>query len=95
MGFRRVYINLIHNPLTITGIDLNQGNIDIANSEKTQCHGENVRFLVGDAQNLTVIPTDSVDVLLNIESAFHYPDKAAFINEVHRVLKPRRAISYC
>ena len=25
---------------------------------------------------------------LNIESAFHYPDKPAFLKEVHRVLKP-------
>jgi ubiquinone/menaquinone biosynthesis C-methylase UbiE len=44
--------------------------------------------MVGDAQNLTHIPSDSVDVLLNIESAFHYPDKPAFLKEVHRVLKP-------
>ena len=27
-------------------------------------------------------------LLLNIESAFHYPDKPAFIKEIHRVLKP-------
>ena len=87
-GVQTLYINLIHNPLRITGIDLNQGNIDIAESEKTICNGENVRFLVGDAQNLIAIPSESVDVLLNIESAFHYPDKTAFINEIHRVLKP-------
>ena len=46
------------------------------------------RFLVDDAQNLTHIPSNSVDVLLNIESAFHYPDKPAFLKEVNRVLKP-------
>ena len=31
---------------------------------------------------------ESVDVVLNIESAFHYPDKTAFLKEIHRVLKP-------
>ena len=45
-------------------------------------------FFVDDAQNLTQIESDSIDVLLNIESAFHYPDKVSFLSEVHRVLKP-------
>jgi ubiquinone/menaquinone biosynthesis C-methylase UbiE len=34
------------------------------------------------------IASDSMDIVLNIESAFHYPDKSAFIKEIHRVLKP-------
>jgi ubiquinone/menaquinone biosynthesis C-methylase UbiE len=87
-GVQSLYINTIHKPLRMTGIDLNKANIDIADSEKELIKADNVRFLVDDAQNLTNIPTDSVDVLLNIESAFHYPDKTAFLNEVHRVLKP-------
>ena len=48
----------------------------------------NVHFLVDDAQNLTKISSNSMDVILNIESAFHYPDKSAFLKEVCRVLKP-------
>jgi ubiquinone/menaquinone biosynthesis C-methylase UbiE len=87
-GVQALYINANHNPLSLTGIDLNKANIDIANSEKDLAGAENVRFFVDDAQNLTQIPSDSVDVLLNIESAFHYPDKPAFLKEVHRVLKP-------
>ena len=73
---------------SITGIDLNKANIEIANNEKENAKADNVRFFVDDAQNLTQIPSDSIDVLLNIESAFHYPDKPAFLKEVHRVLKP-------
>jgi ubiquinone/menaquinone biosynthesis C-methylase UbiE len=83
-----LYINANHNPLNITGIDLSKANIEIANSEKVLANADNVRFIVDDAQNLRQIPSDSVDVLLNIESAFHYPDKSAFLGEVHRVLKP-------
>ncbi|MBE3087455.1 MAG: class I SAM-dependent methyltransferase [Bacteroidetes bacterium] len=87
-GVQALYINASYHPLRITGIDLNKANIEIANSERERADMENVRFLVDDAQNLTQIPSDSVDVLLNIESAFHYPDKSAFLKEAHRVLKP-------
>ena len=87
-GIQALYINAGHNPLTITGIDLNKANIDIANSEKASTNASNVSFFVGNAQKLTQIESDSIDVLLNIESAFHYPDKVSFLSEVHRVLKP-------
>jgi ubiquinone/menaquinone biosynthesis C-methylase UbiE len=74
--------------LSITGIDLNASNIEIANLEKERTSMDNVYFHVDDAQNLTKIASNSFDVLLNIESAFHYPDKCAFLKEVYRVLKP-------
>ncbi|MGD0583853.1 MAG: class I SAM-dependent methyltransferase [Bacteroidales bacterium] len=87
-GVQALYINDKYNPLRITGIDLNKANIDIANRERDRTNADNVQFLVDDAQNLTQIASSSVDVLLNIESAFHYPDKSAFLKEVCRVLKP-------
>jgi len=87
-GVQALYINEKYKPLKITGIDLNLSNIEIANSEKERAKIDNVQFIVDDAQNLKKIPSDSVDVLLNIESAFHYPDKSAFLREVCRVLRP-------
>jgi ubiquinone/menaquinone biosynthesis C-methylase UbiE len=87
-GVQALYINARYRPSRITGIDLNQSNIDIANSEKERVRMDNVQFMVDDAQNLSKIASNSIDVLLNIESAFHYPDKSAFLKEVHRVLKP-------
>jgi ubiquinone/menaquinone biosynthesis C-methylase UbiE len=87
-GVQTLYINENHKPSSITGIDLNRNNIDIANSERELSKSENVRFIIDDAQNLKNIPSESADVLLNIESAFHYPDKSAFLKEIHRVLKP-------
>ncbi|MCX6334780.1 MAG: class I SAM-dependent methyltransferase [Bacteroidia bacterium] len=87
-GVQALYINANYGPARITGIDINKANIDIANSEKDRADIDNVHFLVDDAQNLTQIPSNSADVLLNIESAFHYPDKSAFLKEVYRVLKP-------
>lgn len=44
-------------------------------------------FLQGDAQTLP-LADGSVDVIFNLESALHYPDKKAFIAECRRVLKP-------
>ena len=71
-GMQALYINENYSPLRITGIDINKANIDIAN----------------DAQNLSSIQSNSMDVVLNIESAFHYPDKSSFLKEICRVLKP-------
>jgi ubiquinone/menaquinone biosynthesis C-methylase UbiE len=87
-GVQALYIYKEYNPSSIIGIDLNKGNIEIADYEREQAKIDKVRFMIDDAQNLTEIPSDSIDVLLNIESAFHYPDKTAFLKEVHRVLKP-------
>ena len=87
-GVQAMYINANYNPSNITGIDLNEASIEIAKKEKFRNNMHNVQFFVDDAQNLTQIPSNSIDVLLNIESAFHYPDKSAFLKEVHRVLKP-------
>jgi ubiquinone/menaquinone biosynthesis C-methylase UbiE len=87
-GIQALYINEIYHPLNITGIDLISANIEIANEEKELAGASNVRFIRDDAQTLSHIPSDSVDVVVNIESAFHYPDKTAFLKEIHRVLKP-------
>ena len=87
-GVQALYINANYGPLKITGIDLNKANIEIANGEKVRANADNVEFLVDDAQNLGHVPSNSVDILINIESAFHYPDKSAFLKEISRVLKP-------
>lgn len=87
-GVQSLYIWQKFNPAKITGIDLSMANIEIALSEKLRLNADKVTFIVDDAQDMKNIPSESVDVLLNIESAFHYPDKTAFLKEVHRVLKP-------
>lgn len=46
-----------------------------------------VTLVQADAQVLP-LATASADVIFNLESAFHYPDKASFIRECRRVLKP-------
>nr|MDA3867534.1 class I SAM-dependent methyltransferase [Salinivirgaceae bacterium] len=73
---------------SVTGVDLNSNNVKIANKEKKKRNKNNVNFIEGDAQNLSQIKCNSIDVIINIESAFHYPHKELFIDEIHRTLKP-------
>ena len=87
-GIQCLYISSRCRPLSVTGIDLNSANIEIANREKERLNMRDLKFFVGDAQNLFQIPSDSVDVGFNIESALHYPYKSAFLREVNRVLRP-------
>jgi cyclopropane fatty-acyl-phospholipid synthase-like methyltransferase len=87
-GVQTKFINEHYQPATITGLDLNEGNIRIANKEKERRQFSGIRFLVDNAQDMKNIPDNSFDIVINIESAFHYPDKDAFLNELKRVLVP-------
>jgi ubiquinone/menaquinone biosynthesis C-methylase UbiE len=87
-GVQSIYISQKFAPAYVKGMDLNGANIEIAKGEAERAGLKNVDFEVGDAQDLKGIPDGSFDFVVNIESAFHYPDKPAFLREVRRVLKP-------
>jgi ubiquinone/menaquinone biosynthesis C-methylase UbiE len=87
-GVQSIYILQKFAPLFVKGIDLNAANIEIAKREAERLGLKDIDFGVGDAQNLMEVPDASFDFVVNIESAFHYPDKPAFLREVRRVLKP-------
>jgi ubiquinone/menaquinone biosynthesis C-methylase UbiE len=85
-GIQSLYIADAMSPLKIKGIDLNPDNIAIAIQNKAD--RGNVDFNMDDAQKLDTISDNSIDVLICIESAFHYPQKELFLAQVNRVLKP-------
>jgi ubiquinone/menaquinone biosynthesis C-methylase UbiE len=87
-GLQAIYVMQNYSPAFITAIDLNASNIEIARSEAEKSGLRNIEFKVGDAQNLVEIEDHSIDLVINIESAFHYPDKPAFLKEISRVLRP-------
>lgn len=87
-GTVAMYLADNYNLERILGVDLNHNNVRIANEEKAKRKDRTVHFIREDAQNLKQIASNSFDVVINIESAFHYPDKGSFLDEVHRVLKP-------
>lgn len=84
-GLNCHYIDLNYETGDIAGIDLNPANLDLAlaHNEKTR-----ITFKQDNAQELNTIPDHSVDVMICIESAFHYPDKNAFFKQIKRVLHP-------
>jgi len=87
-GMVALYVAENYDVKSITGIDLNACNVKIANDQKIKKNKGNVEFHVGNAQNLSEIKSNSVDIIINIESAFHYPQKRLFIEEIYRILKP-------
>ncbi len=88
-GVQACYVTEKFQPSLVTGIDLNPASIEIAKQEKIRRKLENIHFHVDDAQEMKHIEEESHDVVINIESAFHYPDKSAFLREINRVLKPQ------
>lgn len=68
----------------IVGIDRSPANVRFC---RRQHPLDGVDFLVGDAGKLPVKDA-SFDLVLNLESAHSYDDFAAFLSEVHRVLRP-------
>lgn len=87
-GVQSIYILQKFAPAYVKGVDLNSANVEIATGEAKKGDLTDIDFEVGDAQDLKGIPDGSFDFVVNIESAFHYPDKPAFLREVRRVLKP-------
>jgi ubiquinone/menaquinone biosynthesis C-methylase UbiE len=87
-GIQAMYVYSMYNPAKMIGIDLNEESIAIANVERDRRKLSEVSFHVANAQDMSCVPDGSIDVLINIESAMHYPDKTKFLGEIHRVLKP-------
>jgi SAM-dependent methyltransferase len=78
------YIMRTLGPASYTGLDLNPASINECRRRHTQT---GLEFVQGDAQNLP-FPDGSFDAVLNVEASHQYPDFAAFLSEVARVLKP-------
>ena len=87
-GIQGLHISQDHKPGKYIGIDISPGNIKIAQELLGKNDSENMIFHVDNAQDLANIQDNSIDVVINIESALHYPDKIKFLREVNRVLKP-------
>jgi len=84
-GMNCNYIDHRYQLKNITGIDLNTDNLSIARGRNMS---KKVKFIHDDAQELKNIPDNSIDVVICIESAFHYPDKNAFFRQIKRILRP-------
>ena len=72
----------------ITAIDICPNNIIECNllAEKNKLQ-DNITFIEADACKLP-FKNESFDVIISLESAFHYPSREIFLKEVYRVLRP-------
>ena len=82
-GARYIHRHLGAN--STTGMDLSEAVVDFCNQMDAEIDG--LTFVAGDALDMP-FDSASVDVVTNVESAHCYPDKNAFLSEVHRVLRP-------
>jgi ubiquinone/menaquinone biosynthesis C-methylase UbiE len=72
----------------VTGLDLSSGMLGSARFHaRTAGVDATVQFIQGDAEQLD-LPAESFDVVTGLFSLFHFPDRAAVLREVVRVLRP-------
>ena len=77
------YIVKNFQPTTAIGVDLDKLAVSFSNRHYSL---NGLSFMHGDAQHLS-LENESADVLFNVESSHRYPDMAAFLGEVSRILR--------
>jgi ubiquinone/menaquinone biosynthesis C-methylase UbiE len=87
-GIQTTFIFNKYGPKQITGVDMNSQNIEVASALISGNEDKRINFLKDNAEKLELISDNSTDVVICIESAFHYGDKNAFLQQVRRILKP-------
>jgi ubiquinone/menaquinone biosynthesis C-methylase UbiE len=75
----------VHPQTQVTGVDLLPESVDVART--LYGNAPNLTYRQGDATKLD-FADESFDRLLCLEAAFHFPDRAAFLAEARRVLRP-------
>jgi ubiquinone/menaquinone biosynthesis C-methylase UbiE len=73
--------------LALTGLNIDGRQLARARQMVTPLHNNSVRFEQGDACAMPFADA-SFDRLLAVECVFHFPSRAAFFREAHRVLRP-------
>lgn len=78
---------------SVLGVDLSEFGVDyaIANFGLDDV----VQFKVGDAQNLSFLPDNSIDFIAGFETVEHVPFPAKYLFELKRVLRPAGRLMIC
>ena len=74
---------------TVEGVNISRAQLGLA-ERKARDAGldDRISFAYADCSRHLPFADDSVDVVVNIESACHYSDRGQFLREVRRILKP-------
>ncbi len=74
---------------SVTGVNINRMQLEIARRKTADASLEGrIDFRYADCSMNLPFPDESIDVVVNIESACHYDDRGKFLREESRVLKP-------
>lgn len=87
-----IAINKNFKPEVAIGIDICFDFVLFCKNEN-KVQDNNTFFIVGDAENLPFSGA-CIDVIVNIESALHYPNVYRFYSEVSRILKEKGTFLY-
>ena len=72
----------------VVGINISETQLKIANRKAEEAGLEDrVTFKHGNCSKSLPFANNSVDVVVNLESACHYADRAKFLQEAYRILK--------
>lgn len=78
-------VSCINPEASVIGVDLLDRNVHIA--ETLFDHQDRLTYQCGNAMSLN-FPDESFDRVMCLEAAFHFPDRAQFLKEAFRVLRP-------
>jgi ubiquinone/menaquinone biosynthesis C-methylase UbiE len=78
------YLTTKFSPSSAKGVDLNKQAVSFCNRHYNL---NGLTFIQGNAENLS-LESNSCDVVINVESSHRYPNMAAFLSEVKRILRP-------
>jgi ubiquinone/menaquinone biosynthesis C-methylase UbiE len=73
--------------VSLTGLNIDQRQIERARRRVRARKGNSVEFVEGDACAMP-LPDAAFDVVIALECAFHFPDRRRFLAETRRVLAP-------
>ena len=80
-------LNENFNQLQLTGLNLDDRQLERARSQVQPLNQNSITFVQGDACKLP-FEDNSFDVVLAVECIFHFPSRQKFFQEAKRVLKP-------
>ncbi len=88
-GSNIIYLNWMHENKEIEfhGVDLNPSKIYFCNLKKEKYQVDNIKFIIGDAENLK-FPKNKYDILLSVELLEHLRNPIHAVMQFYRILKP-------
>lgn len=88
VGGTGIYLAKNHG-CAVSGVNISREQLELAEKKASDAGlDDQVSFAYADCSQHLPFADDSVDVVVNIESAGHYSDRSRFLQEVRRILKP-------